>query len=155
MAFTKGKSNKILVWVLGLVLAGIWGEVGYRLIWGEGSDDASQQESANVLAKTNRMEEAYSFDPNVRDPFSYHNEETEPVKKIVRPAIKIWLPPQLKLKGVISRGKKRTAVIEAPDGTTYFMAPGDTLYGVTILAVSNELVKYRYEKKDTGWSVGR
>lgn len=155
MASIKGRNNKILVWVLGLVLAGIWGEVGYRLILGGGSNDEdSQQKSSSLSVQINKTGTSYDFDTDVRDPFSYRP-EVQSVKKVVKPSAQIWVPPPLRLKGVIMRGSKRTAIVEGFDGRTFFESPGDTLYGVKILAVSNEQVKYRYEKKDTSWSVGK
>lgn len=155
MAAIKSRNNKILVWVLGLVLAGIWGEVGYRLILGGGSNDEdSQQESASLSVQIDKTGTSYDFDTDVRDPFSYRP-EVQVAKKVIKPSAQIWVPPPLRLKGVIMRGSKRTAIVEGFDGRTFFESPGDTLYGVKILAVSSELVKYRYEKKDTSWSVGR
>ncbi len=156
MELSKNKGSKIMIWVLALVLAGIWGEVGYWLIWGEGSsDEGTTQESTDVSIHSNKSEASYDFIAGVRDPFSYRNEEAKSAEKVVRPAVQIWIPPPLRLKGVISKGKKRTAIIEGFDGKTFFESPGDTLYGVKILAVNNEGVKYRYEKKDTSWAVER
>ena len=56
--------------------------------------------------------------------------------------------------GYAKKGK-RTAMLESSDGKTFFVSPGDTLYGVKILSVDYEKVKYRYEKKDTSWLVER
>jgi len=50
---------------------------------------------------------------------------------------------------------ERVAIIESLDGKTFFESPGDTLYGVKILSIENELVKYRYGKKDTSWAIGK
>ena len=38
MELSKNKGSKIMIWVL-LLFSQIWGEVGYGLIWGEGSSD--------------------------------------------------------------------------------------------------------------------
>jgi hypothetical protein len=156
MAYFKSKNNKILVWVLGVVLAGIWGEVGYRLIWGEGSaDEGSASKSISTSPHANKAGSKYNFIAEVRDPFSYRDEEIGASKKVAKPAVRIWAPPPLKLEGVIIKHGRRTAIIESSDGKTFFKSPGDTLYGVKILSVDNGTVKYHYERKDTNWAVGK
>ena len=37
----------------------------------------------------------------------------------------------------------------------FFLSKGDTLNGVKILAIDKEKVTYRYDKKDTSWTVGK
>ena len=107
------KNNKILIWLLGAVLAGVWGEIGYQLIWGGSSageasaDDVAVISAAKIGTKTN-----YSFGADVRDPFSYYKPEDRSVKKPKAP-VHIWAPPTLKLNGVLIGSGKRTAIIES------------------------------------------
>jgi hypothetical protein len=163
MAFIKSKlglskvegNNKILMWLLAVVLAGVWGEVGYRLIWGGNPTGGDlEQGGAELSTQTNKSETGYNFVTNVRDPFSYRP-EAQVTKKVGKSALQIWVPPPLKLEGVILKHGKRIAIIESVDGKTFFESPGDTLYSVKILSIGNEKVTYRYEKKDTSWTVGR
>lgn len=149
------KNNKVLIWLLAVALAGVWGEVGYRLIWGGSpEDDNLQQGSADVSTKTSKTETGYEFTADVRDPFSYRS-EAPATKRVVKPAVQIWVPPPIKLEGVMIKPNKRTAIVESFDGETFFVSPGDTLYGVKILSVDNDKVRFRYEKKDTSWMVAR
>jgi len=156
MVSFKSRNNKILLWVLGMILAAIWGEVGYRLIWGEGTaDEGSASESIINSPRANKANSKYSFIADVRDPFSYRDENVDASRKSVKPAARIWVPPPLRLEGVIIKHGKRTAIIESSDGKTFFKSPGDTLYGVKLLSVESERVRFRYEKKDTSWVVGK
>lgn len=154
MVSTKTKQGKILVWVLGIILAGIWGEVGYKLIRGEGTPDQADNETANTSVRPNKSELNYTFDADVRDPFTYRS-ENHPVKKSAKSAVQIWVSPPLKLEGVMMKQGRRTAIIESLDGKTFFESPGDTLYGVKILSIDSGTVKYHYEKTDTSWTVTR
>jgi len=147
------KDSKILVSILGIILFGIWGEIGYQLIWGGSS---SEDTTTGMSASTDgiKREQSFTFSPNVRDPFSYRP-EIRVSKKVAKPALKIWVPPPFKLQGVILKSHKRTAIIESLDGKTFFVSPGDTLCGVKVLSIDNQKVRYRFMRKDTSWAVGR
>ena len=156
MASISLKNNKVLIWILVVMLAGVWGEVGYQLIMGGNSTGEDMTRSSTSISnQTSKTGATYSFIADVRDPFTYREPAEAVAKKVVKSALQIWVPPPLRLEGVIIKAGKRTAIVESSDGKTFFISPGDTLYGVNILAVDNEKVAYHYGKKDTGWVVGK
>jgi hypothetical protein len=157
MESIRQKHTKLIVWILGALLAAIWGEVGYQLL--------SKKDSAPVPAQFDRDSSVspvantdhFSFDTRVRDPFAYSNPDIK-AKKRLKPVplvVHIWTPPPVSLEGVILGDGKKTAILGGRSGNTFFLSEGDTLGGVRILRVADKEVAYRYDDKDTSWMVGR
>ena len=151
------KHTKLVVWILGSLLTAVWGEVGYQLFVKKDASPVPVANSANKSARSSSFEANYTFDSRVRDPFAYFdsvarvNRKPKPVPLIVH----IWTPPPVSLEGVILGDGRKTAILGGRSGDTFFLSEGDTLEGVKILRVADREVAYRYDDKDTSWTVGR
>ncbi len=156
MAMTK-KGTRYLTWLLAVLLAAVWGEIGYRLLNREGPQHASTLEPAvRGTRYADRGIDGDTFTGGVRDPFAYHVPAgRRPATSAVAPRpIHAWSPPPVSLEGIVLGAGKRTAVLTDASGHTYFLTKGDTLDGIRVVGVSDRKVTYRYDRKDTSWVVG-
>lgn len=152
------KNTKFLPWILAVLLIGIWGEIGYQIfVHNKPEIGTSAGAQASFISQSRKPATRYVFRNNVRDPFAYLN----PVRrmkrkpKVVPLIVHIWVPPPLSLEGIIVGDGKKTAILGTQTGGTYFLSEGDTLLGVEVLKVSDKEVTYRYQNKDTSWTVSR
>ncbi len=157
MDSNREKHTKLIVWILGALLAAIWGEVGYQLLFKKDSapEPAQYTKGRSVSPVSNKAH--FAFDTRVRDPFGYFNPEViaKNRPKSIPLVVRIWTPPPVSLEGVILGDGKKTAILGGRSGDTFFLSEGDTLEGVKILRVADKEVAYRYDDKDTSWMVGR
>lgn len=155
MALVK-RNGKLLTKILAVLVLAVWGEIAYQLFAKKapGTGDSTPVITDKVSAHT--AGQKYIFKDNVRDPFAYFKPVIQVQKKKFVPLIvHIWTPPPVSLEGVMLGNGRRTAIIADRAGQTYFLSPGDTLDGVSILAVMDTEVSYRYDRKDTNWIVVR
>jgi hypothetical protein len=157
MGSFRQKHSKLLVWTLGALLASVWGEVGYQLMSKKdlAPEPAQFARDSSVSPITNTA--YFTFDTKVRDPFAYFDPVAR-VRKKPKPVplvVHIWTPPPVSLEGVILGDGKKTAILGGRSGDTFFLSEGDTVEGVRILRVADKEVAYRYDDKDTCWTVAR
>jgi hypothetical protein len=146
------KNSRKLTWVLLILALGIWGIIGFKIY-----DSTSTTEEFDLAMKVprdiagKREIDRYIYVNDVRDPFRY----TEPFRKDTtrkseaqKPA---WMPPPLKLTGILLANKQRTAMLEGNNGSVFFVHEGDTLSGTRVLKISGNSVTYLYQKKKTEW----
>jgi hypothetical protein len=135
------KNNKKLTWLLGVLLLGVWGTIAHELVGDVGGDTDETENGA--LADADMTIERYVYDDDVRDPFyarlrpPVRHDTTK--KKPVVPKQVLALPT-LKLTGILTASKKRTAMIEAMNGTVFFLHEGDTLQGVKLTKMTEQTV---------------
>ncbi len=143
--------------MLGFLLAAIWGRIGYQLFIKKAAGEVSESGSQAISDQKSPHSEHFNFNARVRDPFAYFTPAPK-VKKTRNPVpliVHLWTPPPVSLAGVILGDGKRTAILDGRSGETYFLSEGDTLEGVKILKVADKEVVYRYQDKDTSWTLVR
>jgi hypothetical protein len=151
--------DRRLFWILLPILLGVWGMIVYRFnaamdepengapsSLGRGINRASTQGSQNEDAP-------FVYTVGGRDPFLYQPPKPKVIPRPVAIVEPPWEPPPLRLTGILGVKKKKTAVIEDTSGSTYLLQKGDTLAGVTILAIAETKVEYRYKKKHALWTL--
>jgi hypothetical protein len=147
------KNNKTITWILVIALVGIWGAIMYQIYESisSGDGDNGENNTPAAIRTTGSSGGQFIYTNDVRDPFrsSPRIERTAP--KSVKPKEPIWIPPPLKLSGIIVAKKKRTAILEGVNGSTFFLAEGDTLQGVKILKITPTSVNYLFMKKKNEW----
>jgi hypothetical protein len=97
----------------------------------------------------------YEYTSDVRDPFQFPREVRRAVALTriqAKPQFQIP-PPPLTLRGIVTRGKRPSAVFEDAAGTVLFLSEGDTAKGVKILQVRSPKVSYIFQKKRGTWSL--
>ncbi len=141
--------NKTLTRILLFVLLAIWGTVAYKVIAAisSGSEDESGPTAVREPAATAAPPFVYRAD--VRDPFRVATAEgTGSGNRIVKPKpVVVWTPPPVKLTGILAGKKKRTAMVQTAEGSSYFLAEGDTLKGMKVLKIDPYKVSYLFMKK--------
>jgi hypothetical protein len=148
------KTNKKILWILGIALAVIWGAVAFQIISALYSSDDGEVQLNSGLNGTGEKAEQYHYLENVRDPFRYFvpSVKKSPNKFAVQqPAV--YVPPPFKLSGILVDQNKRTAVIEGHDGSVWFVQEKDTLGGLKILTIREKSVIYTYHKRKEVWSL--
>lgn len=149
------KHNRKLTRSLLVLVLLVWGCVAYRIaVSMDGADMNERIPLRPTGAKQNRALNTYHFIEDVRDPFHYKmptRKDTSGSKShSARPKI-VWAPPPFKLNGILYAERKRTAMLEGPNGSIYFLREGDTLGGVKVLKIKSQSVTYSFEKKTTDW----
>jgi hypothetical protein len=149
------KSNRILTLILLLAVVLVWGSVGYRVFAALASSGGEETMEPAGDLPTGEVVELYHYSPDTRDPFTV-NYPLRHVPRVKQPLPKeIWMPPPLRLSGIVARGNYLLALIEGVDGSVSFLQRGDTLKGVKILRVAQDSVTYSYRKKQGGWKLER
>lgn len=134
---------------------GVWGTIAYQIV--ETISTSKDKISGEVKRDQNggREPESFIYASDVRDPFRYvpparrdttHHQAVP--KKIV-----LWTPPPLKLTGILLADKKKTALMEGAGGSMFFLHEGDTLMGVKIIRIKDQVVTYSYTKKKAEWTM--
>jgi hypothetical protein len=151
------KNSKALMRILIPLVLLVWGIIAYRIYDSLGGDAEGATVRSVVSDSTDHGTSRFVFSSDVRDPFSFApprlNRNAEGGIKAVHE--QVWLPPPLKLTGIINQQKRKSAVLEQLDGSVYFMHEGDTLHGVKILNISTQGVAYLYQKKKSQWELLR
>jgi hypothetical protein len=98
---------------------------------------------------------SYVYENDFRDPFHFiAPHRSDSLKKAIakKPP---WSPPPFKLTGILTAGKKHTAMIEGSNGAVFFLHEKDTLSGLKILRIDGQAVTYFYQKKKNDWILER
>lgn len=148
------KNSRILTGVLGGLLLLVWGRIGLQVADAFGGGDETGRAAPGPLAPIS-SEIRFIFPPGVRDPFRYVELSTKGLSKRneQRDRVKEWVPPPLRLTGVVVEAKGSTAIIESGDGSVHFLRRGDTLSGATVLRISPGVVAYTFRDKRSEWIV--
>lgn len=146
--------NKKVMWSLVVLVVLIWGTIAYQLYAAMSvtDDGVSVLTSPTVLKPPDQMTR-YVYLSDVRDPFKYAIPAKRDTSRKAAHGVKApaWIPPPMKLTGVMAAGKRKTAILEGNDGLVFFLHEGDTLRGVKLLRISNQAVSYVYRKKKDEW----
>lgn len=148
------KGNKVR-WILGGIALLIWGSIAYQFA-GFVTENEQDEQPPQIAPALLHPAERFVYKPEGRDPFQY----VVPVRIRVRKDTtvtpkKVWMPPPLKLSGVVLNKKKKTVMLEAGDGNVFFLQEGDTVRGVKLLKIKDQVVTYRYQGKSGEWSLER
>ncbi|MEP0823642.1 MAG: hypothetical protein HRF44_12415 [Ignavibacterium sp.] len=140
------KSNRLTVRILAVTLVTIWGAIAYQIVTAVNTGDPEAMEVQTPVRTETPPAEAVVFDANVRNPFIIG---VRPItrKKANASLPTPWVPPPLRLVGIVIKGRERMAVLEWPEGTTHFLAEGETLNGVKLLRILDREVEYQYQNK--------
>jgi hypothetical protein len=150
------RTSKKLTWILSILVLTIWGTIAFNIV-----DSMSGEENASVAFTVHAGKplsdslQTYTFTSEIRDPFHYvmpHHLDSSKKSLVKKP---IWNPPPFKLTGIVTTGKKHTAMIEGLNGAVYFLQEQDTLSGMKILRIRDQAVTYSYQKKKTDWILDR
>ncbi|MGD0339099.1 MAG: hypothetical protein ABSB78_09945 [Bacteroidota bacterium] len=148
------KNNKTITWILVIALIGIWGAILYRIYVSISSSDRDEENNTSaVISATGIQNERFIYRSDVRDPFRSSLRVEGKKSKPVKPLEPAWVPPPLKLSGIVVTKNKRTAIIEDTEGSTYFVKEGDVLRGVKIMKITPTAVDYLYMKKKSEWKL--
>jgi hypothetical protein len=146
-----GVPQKPLTRVLMILLLMIWGAVAWQVVDAVSRMDASP-ESVSVPELPEKRP-PYVYRADVPDPFTGRKVRADSSlgRTGKKPKSLRWMPPPLALTGILTQKKKATAVLQASDGTTFFLGRGDTLHGVRILRIEPKMVSYSYGGKKAQW----
>ncbi len=151
------RDSKILTSFLLVLLAGVWGAVGYQIYSAASiteSDDT--QEFAFHTKSLDGNQGRFVYAADARDPFLFKARVVETLKKIDKPKVAppAWVPPPFRLTGILVNAKRKTALLEEAGGATYFLKEGDSLRGVKIVTIGRDQVVYNYLGQKREWRVG-
>ena len=139
--------NKKVMWFLLAMVIGIWGGIIYQIANAVSAETNTTGASPVSIEPENKSIDQYSYKADFRDPFQFSKPAPpETAKTHTKPHI-VWMPPPLRLTGIVSSGRQHTAMIDKPDGEVFFLHKGDTLMGVSILEINDTGVTYRYSGK--------
>jgi hypothetical protein len=148
--------NRRMTWWLVLLVVGIWGTIAYQLYASISSADEDGSGSSG-LPRMQRQEAAavFVYSRDVRDPFRYTTiVRMDTTRRSSYQTIpQVWVPPTVKLSGILTTGKRKTAMLERNDGVVFFLHEGDTLRGVKLLKIKAQGVSYVYQKKKDEWGL--
>ncbi len=145
--------SKPVTWFLAVALVAIWGAIFYNIYDSISTGDSDVESVVGPASPQKISGERFVYTDDVRDPFRRTplvERKMEPRPAITVPA---WVPPPLRLSGILVSGKKHTAIVERGDGSTLFMKEGDTLSGVKILKITPAAVEYIFNKKKAEWAL--
>ena len=147
--------NKKLLWVLGILLAGIWGTVIYLIVSAVGEGGSGESVTVEGPAGgSSPVTERFVYRKDVRDPFAFRQEVQKKASgKKDSTTAKAWSEPPFKLIGIVRKDQMATAVLQRADGETFFVRKGDTLGGMKVLGIEAPLVRYAFRGQDRTWSL--
>ena len=140
------KRSRTFTWSLAFVVLIIWSTISYQIYQSFSSDSGDVKDEDPLLSVKNK--ELFVYRADVRDPF---------IPTIIRHPAKDTArsqrehPPTFTLAGILMNRNRRTAFVEAPDGSTFFLHEGDTLQGLKLLRISENKVSYLYRNRRSAW----
>ena len=150
------KNNKKILWILGSVLFAIWGTVLIQIISVLYGNNGEESEMRKVTGANHSQTRLFQYQKNVPDPFQFYlQRENEAISKKVNKAHiePVWSPPPYRLSGIIINDKKGTVLLEATNGSVFFLEEGDTLAGILIKKIGIKKAAYRYSGKMGEWEI--
>jgi hypothetical protein len=140
--------RKILNWVLGALLLCVWGGVGYQILSTHSGDESDSLADKGLLNNSDGKLKTFHYAANVKDPFQFfvpvaihHEVPKKPPEKLVPVAPKLPQFP-FRLLGIVNNDRRQTAILESQDGTVSFLGKGDTLQGMKVLDIQQNVVRY-------------
>jgi len=150
------RASKKFVSLLTVLVLTIWGTIAFNIV-----ESMSIEESLSFPIKVRSQSMTrdssifYTYKSDTRDPFHFSTPHTrDTVNKHLMKNLPSILPP-FKLTGILTAGRKHTAMVEAQDGTVFFLQERDTISGMTILKIKDQAVTYFYQKKKNDWVLER
>lgn len=143
--------NKKLTWLLAVLVLGTWGTVAHQLM-NVVATTSPQSPYENVERGVPFVRDRFAYKDTLRDPF-YPVVKAVPKRDTLRKVAMPLAPPPFTLSGILSGGKRRTAMVEGKNGETFFLNEGDTLAGIKLLRISQNGVVYSYGKRKLEWSL--
>lgn len=151
------KNNKLLTWLLTVVLLGVWGSIVYQLVSDTNGKRDFRTDDKDLFMPAPNDTQRFTYTADVRDPFQLipPTQKKAAVKKeaVIQP--QLWVPPPFRLTGIVENNKKKTAILEGNDGTSYFLVAGDSVSGVKIVKIEKEKVEYDYANQEKEWVLER
>ena len=145
------KKNRKTMFVLGTAVLAIWGSIAHQVVEALGGGSEESGSEISDVPRGTPMREKYQYRDDVRDPFQFFPPARRGSARKSRPGTPLWIPPPIKLTGLVGSGKRKTAIVESPDGATFFLAEGDTMHGIKILKINMDMVTYLYKQKRAHW----
>src|SRR5512140_927345 len=146
--------NKRLQKFLLLSVVAIWGMVALRVYGTVTSGESEETKSEARGALHHNKRPAFIYKADVRDPFYFppsapHRDSIHALSLTPKP---VWMPPPLKLTGILqNKARKKTVIVENTAGTIFFLSEGDTLSGAKILKIGTSEVSYLFQKQKSQW----
>ena len=135
-------------------LIAVWGSIAYQLVEAVDKTENEEIETTYPREIPKRSAEKFTFNDNVRDPFKYVNWTESKKQKPAQQSV-LWVPPPFRLTGIVVKDKEKMAVLEGPDGTTYFVSEGETLNGVKLQKILQYTVTYKYLGQTKDWALAQ
>ncbi len=149
------KSNKKILYALGVALATVWGMIAYQLIDAVAANKSTGPEVVRLPQDAGPAGKRHPYIDNVKDPFRYFTPQV--VKRIQKPKTnlipQIFVPPPFTLTGIIVSDSRQMAVLEAKDGTVQFLSEGDSTAGLRIQVINRKQVTYVYRNQKSTWTL--
>jgi len=148
------KNNKIVFWILLVLVTGIWGGVIIRIVGYEHAKDFDEQRApVSTPLEQGGKQERYIYMENIRDPFYFPQgmQQSDSLSHKVKPQKPVWTAPPFKLTGIVLTGRRKTVTLEGTNGSVFFLQKGDTLKGMKIMDIDGQSVTYLYQKKKEKW----
>jgi hypothetical protein len=146
------KQQKILNWALGVLLLCVWGGVGYQIIHSAHSGDEFDSSMNGGLSKKNGPKiKIFQYTADIKDPFQFLVPVIHHGTKKDKPVKPVQIAPPkfpLRLLGIVNNNRRQTAIMESVDGTVSFLGKGDTLQGVKILEIGQNVVHYKFYRAE-------
>lgn len=139
-----------------MILAAVWGTIVYQIVDSvqDVDKDENSETSRGQIPGTRTRPKLFKYVDDVRDPFQFLPAQKESSRRIAPVTERVvWTPPPFRLTGIVNAGRKRTAMFEDVNGSTFILREGDTLRGMKILSIDSKTVKYFYAKKKAEWSM--
>jgi len=135
----------------------VWGMITVQVVQSFGEDE-EENVSESIDVHKNLHESAlikYVYQDNVRDPFQRKSiavkRDTSERILTSKATVPEWVPPPMRLTGILINNTNRVATIESNDGGVAFLHEGDTLKGMRVLKIKANSVSFSYQKKTMDW----
>lgn len=147
-------------WFLRLLIAcsiAIWGTVGFRF-WNGNLDERSPSGTRRGSQRTTFNERLPPIDdaflalpgscpnPFVAPHQRRHGGQSKPPP--VSAVVPVPEPPDVTVTAFFVDRSGRLAVIENSSGETALAAVGDSLFGIRIISIGDDIIKFRYQQAD-------
>lgn len=148
------KNNRKIVWFLSIVLIGLWATIAYQVMTAINEEEADEKVKDEKPIPGGQTRVVYKYVDNVRDPFKFVNAMPKTARtNLGTKEPEPFVPPSLKLTGIITSDQSKVAVLENPDGSILFLKQGDVAGDVRILEIQGNVVRFSYLKRKGEWSL--
>lgn len=123
-------------------------------------ENAESNEGEVVAVQKNIIDSAsikYVYQDDVRDPFQRRQiavrRDTSKRMIVPKAIVPEWVPPPMKLTGILINTANKVATLETNDGAVAFLHEGDTLRGMKVLKIQSNSISFSYQKKTVDWTL--